>query len=89
MPDEIAVRRSHQVKITTDGPRGTVEVDGVDISHAVRGAQVSIEAGSLPTVTLDVRIFRVGELGLENSYIEVPDDVADLMKAIGWTPPAT
>ena len=77
-----------EVKITHDGVRGTVEIDGQDVSNAVAGASVEVKAGYIPEVTLDLRVISVRELSLENARVLLPDDVAELLQRLGWTPPA-
>nr|WP_024067041.1 hypothetical protein [Streptomyces sp. F2]AHC28120.1 hypothetical protein pFP3.18c [Streptomyces sp. F2] len=76
----------HAARIRLDAQgMGTVEVDGHDISPAVRGLTLSAKAGHLPRLVLDLLVF-TGEIDGE-AQVHIPDDTAATLVALGWTPP--
>lgn len=77
------------VRISSDGRgAGVVEVDGHDISKAVRSVIIELEAGNRPRVELDVAAFFVDVFELEDPRILISGDVSAALVRLGWTPPA-
>ena len=69
-------------------PGGTqIELDGVDIAHAVTGLSLHIGVDNLPTAVFDVAL-RELDTDLEQPRVTVPDETRDLLVRLGWTPPA-
>ena len=56
-----------------------VELDGHDVSNALRGLTLEINAGDMPTATLRVVAEEV------RAYL--PDATKELLVRLGWTPP--
>ncbi|MFE6816025.1 hypothetical protein [Streptomyces sp. NPDC057677] len=74
------------VRIDVNGAgRGTVEVNGTDISHAVRAVRLGSEAGELPTVELELGVYDVSTQAEAQVYITEETEAA--LIALGWTPP--
>lgn len=65
---------------------GTVELDGVDVSRAIRGVRIDATATELPQVTLDLAVFEI-EVDAENSRVHVSDEAAALLVELGWQRP--
>ncbi|MFF6836019.1 hypothetical protein ACFY84_29940 [Streptomyces sp. NPDC012438] len=74
------------VRIALGGPgRGTVEVGGADISHAVRAVHFDAVAGALPKVELELSVHDVSTQAEAQVY--VPEETEAALIAMGWTPP--
>jgi hypothetical protein len=71
---------------------GSVEIDGVDLSHAVRGFGVVSDAGSIPKITLDLSVSEVEITSLGEPHgtilVNLSDAVVNMLLAFGWQPPA-
>lgn len=76
-------KRSAKLNLTGDGS-GTIEVDGQPL-HGVRSLTLTSEAGYEPTLTLELRLYDVSTMA--EAAILVPDDVAETLVKLGWTPP--
>lgn len=63
----------------------TIEIDGQDISHAVRGFTLTGHVGHRHQLVLDLCI-DTGEADGE-VQVHIPEDTAALLQALGWTPP--
>jgi hypothetical protein len=75
----------HNAKINLTGSgSGTIEVDGQHL-HGVRSLTLTSEAGNRPTLTLELRLYDISTMA--EAIILVPDDVAETLVALGWTPP--
>lgn len=74
------------LRITQSGVDQTVRLDDVDITHALRGVTLKVEAGSLPVAELDAVLFDVDTVA-EGAIIHVPDETRAALVALGWTPP--
>lgn len=75
-----------KVEIHTIGTRGSLALDGHDVSNGVSGFQVSYEVGgNLPLLTLDP-VVREAEIGGEMK-VYVSPAASDLLCRLGWTPP--
>lgn len=78
----------HHVEIKTEGKRGQVLIDGHDIAKAV--TNLSFTAGidqQCPTLTLDLNLIDVTELGSVEADVLLGNGVADALQRLGWTPP--
>jgi hypothetical protein len=69
------------------GTGSRVEIDGHDITNAVRGLTIHGEAGSLADITLDLLILDVTEMQDEHARIFIPEETRAALLALGWTPP--
>lgn len=74
------------------GPYETkVELDGQDISRALRGITIRCEAAHRPSVDLDLKLdaIEVARLAVRDPdfIVSMSDDVRDALIALGWTPP--
>lgn len=77
---------THTARISFD-ERGhdRVEVDGQDLSGAVRGLTINAGAGHVAQVILDLCISS-GEINGE-AQVHIPADTAATLVDLGWTPP--
>jgi hypothetical protein len=75
------------VRITSRHATTSVEVGGRDISDGLRGVAVSFEADALPRVALDLLVFEVTEMCIEEAEVIVPESTSRALVALGWTPP--
>ncbi|MYV64447.1 hypothetical protein GT043_00380 [Streptomyces sp. SID2131] len=76
----------HTARITVDGRgRGFIEVDGVDISKAVRAVRFDSVAGELPRVEVELGVYDVSTQAEAQVY--VPEETEAALIAMGWTPP--
>jgi hypothetical protein len=81
------VSADRHVRITTDGHRGHIELDGVEISHGIHGFAFTAKAGELPTLRLDPLVM-VGDVEHHGPLrVEVLPATRDALVALGWTPP--
>lgn len=78
--------KARSMRITTQGFRGAVEVDGVDLSDGIRGLTVRLGAGQLPQVELDLIIVDL-ELEGDDSRLIIPEATRAALIALGWTAP--
>lgn len=75
-----------QLRVSGKGRKYFVELDGRDVSNALRGVSFDLEAGEPPRVLMDVVVYDMAT-NLEPKDIEVPLFTASLLESIGWTPP--
>ncbi|MFD5251316.1 hypothetical protein ACFWM5_00535 [Streptomyces bobili] len=79
--------RQHKALVHLTGPTGTVAVDGTRLK-GVRN--VAIRAGldqdTGPTLTVELALDTALVDG--QVVVQVPDDTAAALTALGWTPPA-
>ncbi|MFC5993531.1 hypothetical protein ACFQE5_04785 [Pseudonocardia hispaniensis] len=76
------------IKITLDGTGGgTVHIGDHDLSGAIRSLYLDAEATQVPRLGLELPAAEVTVDG--QAQIRVTQDTADLLIALGWTPPAT
>jgi len=74
----------HAVRITRNGIGHRLELDGRDISNEVTGLTLEIR----PPETLIVLTLLPGGLDVETAArVGVNDTTAEVLKALGWTPP--
>jgi hypothetical protein len=80
---------NHAITITPgEWPGGArIRLDDTDISNAVRGIDVSMEAGNLPQVTVELRIDEIRRIDSEHAVVLIPSSTRDALVALGWTPP--
>lgn len=82
-------RQPRTLRISKPEDRGgfRVEVDGYDVSRALLGMTLEINAGDMPTATLRVVAEEIPtELDEMRAYL--PDATKALLVRLGWTPPA-
>ncbi|MFE7099762.1 hypothetical protein [Streptomyces erythrochromogenes] len=77
----------HTARLALHPSGGTVEIDGQDVSHAVRSIELTQTVGSPPQFTIDLNVHEVEMHGVAD--IRLPHEVQDLLVALGWTPPGT
>lgn len=77
----------HTLRISGPGPAGRVELSGQDISNALSGLSLRLEAGCVPTATLDLVLWEL-PTELDTVQVKVPDATKELLVRLGWTPPA-
>ncbi|MDX2692946.1 hypothetical protein [Streptomyces ipomoeae] len=78
----------HTARIRLDATgRGTIEVDGQNLSHATRGLSLHATVDARPQLLLDLRI-DTSEINAEDIDIHIPADTAAALVALGWTPPS-
>lgn len=76
----------HAARISlTDPGRATVEIDGQDVSDAVRGFTLDGKAGHRHQLVLDLLV-DVGEVS-GKAHVHIPPATAALLVDLGWTPP--
>lgn len=76
------------VEITDDGGgRGTVTVDGHDLSRAVQRVSVNLAAGGTAEIELDLAVLEVTRLNVLGAQVVIPGDTRDALVKLGWTPP--
>lgn len=80
----MAEPRTARISLDATGG-GTVEVDGHDISHTVRGLTLKSDVGSEPQLVLDLTI-HTGEIDGQ-AHVHIPADTAATLVDLGWTPP--
>ena len=67
----------------------TVELDGVDVSKHITTVDLHVEAGlKVPVVELGITVFEVEGSTPDNARIVLTPGTDDLLKQLGWTPPA-
>lgn len=64
---------------------GTVEIDGHDVSHTVRGLTLTSEVGCVPQLVLDLAT-HTSEIDGQ-AHVHIPADTAAALVDLGWTPP--
>jgi hypothetical protein len=76
-----------QLTVASTGMKAKVELDGQDISSALRGLSVRYDAQEIPTAVLDVMVHHAGEISADGVHVVIPAATADLLVQLGWTPP--
>ncbi|MDT0377237.1 hypothetical protein RM572_00405 [Streptomyces sp. DSM 42041] len=80
--------RPGTLRITGDAAQQTVELNGENIAPAIYGLTLKLQAGAMPTVTLDAVVWETStDVGAVR--VEIPDATRDLLQRLGWTPPDT
>ncbi|WP_068924994.1 hypothetical protein [Planobispora rosea] len=80
----------HRVTIAPNTPTlGSHQllVDGHDISRGVASLRMSLDAGEVPAVELELRILELDRMDLEDAELYIPDATRGALIALGWTPP--
>lgn len=79
----------HQFEIKSDGRPGCYQIliDGTDIAQGVTELDLSMRLNEVPTVTLDLKLIDVTELGSIEAEVMLGAGVHDALVALGWTPP--
>lgn len=77
----------HTLRISGPGHTSRVELSGHDISSALTGVSLRLEAGSVPTATLEMALWEM-PTELDMVQVKVPDETRELLVRLGWTPPA-
>lgn len=76
----------HAARISLSGPgSATIEIDGQDVSDAVRGFTLDGKVGHRHQLALDLRV-DVGEANGQ-ADVHIPPETAALLVDLGWTPP--
>jgi len=66
---------------------GRVELDGVDISHAVSGLTYIAASNDIGRLELRVPIIK-GEITAEEVVVHIPSETREFLISLGWAPPA-
>lgn len=77
------------VRVTSDGMRGAVEVDGVDLSGAVTNLHLSAGVDEFTELDLDL-VLAVHQTEFEGQarvQVLMTDETRDALIHLGWTPP--
>jgi hypothetical protein len=64
---------------------GSIVINGVDISRAVRGMTISAEVGKTPTLVLTLVAHELNVGG--QTAVQVDEETATTLRALGWSPP--
>lgn len=68
--------------------RDTIKIDGINYASGIRGFSVPhTRAGDLVRVELDVLCVGLGFHFADCAYVGIPQETADLLITLGWTPP--
>lgn len=84
---DTATHDRRHLEVELDGRRGTVKIDGKDISHATRALQLNAAAGEIPELQLDLHVFTSAITANTEMRVDVPEETAQALIAIGWKPP--
>jgi len=78
------------VKITSGGYRtgGSLVVDGLDISHHTESLSLCLELGAGAIPRLSINIVGVAADAEVDAEVVIPNQLAELLTKLGWTPPA-
>jgi len=76
----------HHLKVTMAGQaRGTVELDGQDISNGLRGVDLRMHVDDLNTAILELK---APTFEVEGEFVVVlPEETQAALKRLGWTSP--
>jgi hypothetical protein len=76
-----------QLRITGGPVVAKIELDGTDISNAVRGLNLAMSVDSVPRVELDVLVLDASSHEVEGVAAYIPDATRELLLKLGWTAP--
>lgn len=76
-----------KLTFTQNGRQQKVHLDGEEISSAIKAISIEAEACQVPVVRLDLAVFEI-ETDTDEVKIHITDSTVDLLKRLGWTPPA-
>jgi len=73
----------------TGGPHASasIEINGTDVSRAVRGLTLTMKVGRLPTVVLEVPVLQGLSAEAGEVDVRIPDETRELLLKLGWTAP--
>lgn len=77
----------HHVVLQSNGIAHSTHIDGHDYSHSLRSATLELASGQPPLLTVTPLLIDLGDTELEQARIVIRPDVAELLTALGWTPP--
>ena len=78
----------HQVEIHSDGPlKHQVLIDGQDIAGSLAGLSLSVSAGEVPQLMLDLQLIDVTSFGSTEADVLLGAGVVETLIKLGWTPP--
>lgn len=77
---------THAVRLSVNGARGTIEVDGHHMP-GVRSATITTGIDHAPVLELELALGMAEAELLDGAHVEVDDDTRDALEALGWTPP--
>lgn len=69
-----------------DGRKQIAELDGEDVSTAVRSVTFTADVNDVPQVTLELVVVEI-DAHTDDARIHVGEESALLLKKLGWTPP--
>ena len=76
-----------KIKIWSDGgTRQGVELDGEDISNAVKSIDFTMDAARPADINLHLAVFEM-EIDADESTVHIADATRDLLIWAGWRPP--
>lgn len=78
--------RGHLSITQREGIFHNVELNGQDISRALKGLTVTLRADAVPSVTLNVLVEKMVSDFFE-ADLYIPQATRDLLAQFGWTPP--
>lgn len=76
----------HKAKLSFAKGKGTIEVDGNDLSSSARGCTLKLAAGTVPVLTVDLLLWDDVDAEGE-AVVLVPDKTGAVLTALGWAPP--
>ncbi|MEV4096969.1 hypothetical protein [Streptosporangium saharense] len=79
----------NRIEISGTGLQGgtTVRLNGQDIAQDLRGLSLALGTDRFPKVELDLAVFEVVQLDLEDVQVHIPTSTHELLTRLGWTPP--
>ena len=79
---------AHKAHISLRFGGGSLEIDGVDLSHAVQHAELSFDANGdrIPRLILDLAVLEV-DADAEAVGYELTLETEKALAVLGWTPP--
>jgi len=64
-----------------------VEIDGHDITNAIRSLTIQASATEMTTVTLELGFLSSTGFQADHVDVVIPQVIYDALVALGWTPP--
>ncbi len=72
------------IKIESQGPYATVNLNGLDIHNAITGYTIRQESNNVPRVELEL----ASSMGFEGEgEVDIPNSTRATLIAMGWTAP--
>jgi hypothetical protein len=78
--------RRVELHLTPTARGSSILLDGEPLT-GVRAVNVSAGVGELTTVTVDLLVREATDLDAEQAIVQVPEQTAAALVALGWTPP--